>query len=553
MKIKMRIYIKCIILSLCVFSKVAFAIEDVDFDHSSGLDLMRQYSAKYLDPDADFKIKQLRDNYERLKPSKMPLSSSPIIPKVIHQIWLGQKSIPQNYQYYLNTWRQYNPDWVIKIWREEDVIKENFPSMDLYWLARSYQERSDIVRYEILKKYGGLYIDIDIECFANFDELNYKYDFYTNFEPPAINKKKVSILNAMIGSVPNHPIIIETLETIRKDWDKVEDTFNEKFSNNKSSFARSNHNLAVQRSMYPFADSVFHFLSNADLQKYKTIILPSGYNVPVYFVNDIPIINLLSRIFRDKAKLSNQIKKRPETMSIHFHDKENSLMHDDFFANSFFDHSEIKGMIYMPLNLSDKYYLVFRKLFQLKFPTFLQYNADPVIPDVLYLSNFDDMDKKTLDKLIKKWKEMNPMFKVKVLDRADLEKYIPVSLEKLSPEMKKSIARFYLLKDEGGVFVEPNFIPASLSEFNHKYGYYGEFNKLHKLSDKLSLNMELIGALKGHSILRNMLLSFENKINKSNNIEEISVERLYIDNVLKYYSLDGDSIVFPEIYFNQKR
>ena len=500
----MRIYIKFIILSLCFFCNISLAIEDVDFDHSSGLDLMRQYSAKYSDPDADFKIKQLRDNYERLKPSSMSLNSTPIIPKVIHQVWLGPKSIPKNYKYYLNTWKEYNPGWVIKIWREQDVIKENFPSMDLYWLARSYQERSDIVRYEILKKYGGLYIDTDIECFANFDELNYKYDFYTNFEPPAVNKKKVSILNAMIGSVPNHPIIIETLEAIRKDWDKVEEIFDEKFSNNKSGFARSNHHLAVQRTMYPFADSVFHFLSNADLKKYKTIILPSGYNVPVYFVNDIPIINLLSRIFRDKAKLSNQIKRQPETMSIHFHDKENSLMQDDFFANSLFDHSEVKGVMYMLLNLSNKYYLVFRKLLQLKFPTLLQYNVDPVIPEVIYLSNFDNLNKKMLGNLVKKWKEMNPMFEVKVLDTGALEKYI-------------------------------------------------EFSKLHKLSDKLSLNIEFIAALKGHSILRNMLLSFENKVSESKNFEEISVNKLYIDNVLKYYDLDGDSIVFPEIYFNQKR
>ena len=549
----MKVYFKSIILSLYLICNISFAVEDVDFDHSSGLDLMRQYSAKYLDPDADFKIKQLKDNYDRLKPSKMSSSSSPIIPKLIHQIWLGPKSIPKNYQYYLTTWKRYHPDWVIKIWTEEELIKEKFSSMDLYWSARSYQERSDLMRYEILKKYGGLYIDTDIECFASFDELNYKYDFYTNFEPPAINKNKVSIVNAMIASVPNHPIIIDTLESIRKSWDKTEEMFDEKFSNNRSKFARSNHHLAVQRTMYTFADSVFNFLSNADLQKYKTIILPSGYNIPVYFVNDIPIINLLSRIFRDKAKLSNQIKMRPETMSIHFYDKENSLMHDDFFANSLFDHSEVKGVIYKLLNLSNKYYLNFKRLFQLKFPTFIQYNVEPTIPKILYLSDFNNLNKKELEILVKKWKEMNPMFEINVLNANDLEKYIPSSLEKLSPEMKKSIARFYLLRDEGGVYADTSFAPAALAEFNHKYGYYGEFNKLHKLSDRLSLNIEFIAALKNHSILRNMLLSFENKVSKAKEITEISVNQLYIDNVLKYYELDGDSIVFPEIYFNQKR
>jgi len=312
------------------FCGQALGFEDVDFDHSSGLDLMEQYSAKYADPNASIKIQILKDNYERLKPSKTPSSSTPIIPKVIHQIWLGTASIPQNYKYYLATWKNYHPGWEFKLWTEKEIIQENFPTMDLFYLARSYQERSDLIRYEILKKYGGLYIDTDIECFANFDELHYKYDFYSNYEPPAINKKRVSILNAMIASVPNHPIISDTLTKIRKNWYKVEEEFEEKYSISKSSFSRSNHHLAVERTMYPFGDAVFDFLGNKQALKYKTIILPSGYNVPVYFVNDIPIINLLSRIFRDKAKLSNQIMLRPETMSVHFHDKESSLMQEDY-------------------------------------------------------------------------------------------------------------------------------------------------------------------------------------------------------------------------------
>lgn len=531
----------------------ALAIQDVDFDHSSGLDLMRQYSAKYLDPDADFKIKQLRDNYERLKPSKVPTSLTPIIPKIIHQIWLGPKELPQNYKYYLQTWKEYNPDWQYRLWTEEDIVKENFESMDLYWLARSYQERSDIARYEILKKYGGLYVDTDIECFANFTELNHKYDFYTNFEPPAINRKKVSILNAMIASVPNHPILIETLAQIRKNWDVVEDIFDEKFSNNKSSFARSAHNLAVQRTMYPFADGVFHFLNNADLAKYKTIILPSGYNVPVYFVNDIPIINLLSRVFRDKAKLSNKIIKQPETMSIHFHDKENSLMTDDYFANSLFNLSEVKGVSYMLLNLRDKYYLSFRKMFQLKFPSFLEYNIEPQIPRVIYINNTSNLPDSKLNALKSKWRELNNQFNVIALNESELEKIIPKSLGFLPLDKRLFLARFYILKDKGGVYVEPNFIPASISEFNYKYGYYGKLNKVKNLSDKLSLDTEIMAFTKEHSILRNMLLSLEKYLSKNQNISYEKINDLYLEYVYRYSDLDGSSLVLPEIYFDQKR
>ena len=544
---------KFLLLYSLLFSGSALAFSDVDFDHSSGLDLMRQYSAKYSEPDADLKLKQLKDNYERLKPSKIKSNSSPIIPKIIHQVWLGPASIPQNYRYYLKTWSEYNPDWQIKLWTEKEVLKENFASMDLYWLARSYQERSDIIRYEVLKKYGGLYIDTDIECFANFNDLNHKYDFYTNFEPPAINKKKVSILNAMIGSVPNHPIIIETLAQIRKDWYKVEDSFNDNYSRSKSSFARSNHHLAVQRTMYPFADSVFKFLNRSDLEKYKTIILPSGYNVPVYFINDVPIINFLSRIFRDKAKLSNQIRKQPETMSIHFHDKENSLMHDDYFANSLFDHSEIKGMTYMLLNLRDKYYLAFRKLFQYKFPSLIQYSPETIIPKAIYIDNSNELSEKDLENLKSQWQKLNPMFSIKTINKEELKKLIPAKLDSISESTIKLIARFYLLKEKGGVYVSSNFKPADLLEFNHKYGYYGKLVKLKKMSDKINLDLDIIASISNHSILHNMLSRFEEIISYKKEIKEETIKKLYLEYVYRYYELDGASMLFPEMYFNQKR
>ena len=549
LKIKIKFYYQFIFF-LFLSSVPALGFEDVDFDHSSGLDLMDQYSAKYAEPDADLKLTQLRENYERLKPSKSPLSATPIIPKVIHQIWLGTNPIPSNYKYYLETWKEYHPGWEIKLWTKEDIVKENFSNIDLFWLARSYMEQSDIARYEILYRYGGLYIDTDIECFSSFNDLHYKYDFYTNMEPPAINKKRVSILNAMIASVPKHPIIKNTLTQIREDWSKVEKIFDEKYSNSKSSFARSNHHLAVERTMYPFIDSVFKFLSQEDLSKYKTIILPSGYNVPVYFINDIPIINFLSRIFRDKAKLSNQIKKRPETMSIHYHDKENSLMDEDYFANSLFKHSEIKGMLYMLLNLRDKYYLAFRKLFQTKFPTVLQYRISPLIPKVIYLES-DGLSAKDLADLKGQWQKMNPRFIVQALSSKDLIQFIPKKFNAL--KLPQLMARFYLLQKKGGVYIESGFKPASLEEFNHKYGYYGKFNKMLGLSDKLSLSTSIIAAAENHSIMRNMLLHLEEELANGVIIDQDQIKKDYIEYAYKYYELDGESIILPEMYFKQKR
>jgi hypothetical protein len=514
-------------------SSTAFGFSDVDFDHSNGFDRMREYSIKYQEVDAEKKIELLRKNYERLKPSKVPSSTTPIIPKVIHQIWLGNNSIPANYKYYLETWRQYHPDWEIKLWTIKEIEAENFASMDLFYRARGYAEQSDIIRYEILYRYGGLYIDTDVQCFANFDELHHKYDFYINMEPPGVNKKIVSIVNMMIGSAPKHPIFAQALENTRKNWDKVEENFEKRFSNSWSSFARSNHNLAVLQTMHPLINAVFSFLKEDSKSFDKSIVLPAGYNVPIYLVNRYPILNFLSRMIRDKPKVTNKIIIQPETMSFHFYDKNNSLLPEMSFSESLLSKNKLKGYIYRIFNLRNKYYLAFEGLFDRNSPTEISYRTASNIPKIIYLENNNNLSVQELENLQHKWEQFNPYFKVKTLDASDL------------------ISRFYLLKEQGGIYVESSFAPLKLEEFQYKYDYYG-IASLDQEQGRLALGRGIIAIVPNHSIIYNLLREYEAEAAKAK-ISDSKVIQLYLDNAYKYYQLDGKSIILPEIYFNLKR
>ncbi len=547
----MSFYRFLLILSLLIIGATSqAALLDVDFDKSSGLDLMNKYSAKYAESGSSKKIQILKQNYNNLIPSKVPYSLTPLIPKIIHQIWLGPEEIPKNYRYYQQTWKLFNPSWQFKLWTEEEILKENFPNIDLYWLARSYHERSDIIRYEILRKYGGLYVDSDTECYANFDELHHKYDFYTNFEPPSTNKKRVNILNSLIGAAPNHPILNITLERIRKNWSKVENMFENIYGTQRTSFISSNHHLAVQRTMYAFADSVFQYLTTIDPEKNKSIVFPSGYNLPLYFINDVPIVNFLSRIFRDQSKLSTRIIKQPETLSIHFQDRHNSLLFDDFFANSLFNNSEIKGIFYMLLNLRDKYYTAFRNIFKTNSPSKVEYNVFSLIPKKIFIQTSSKSDFKTLSD---EWQKLNPLCEIKILDKEQIYSYIPQQFNFLSEKEKSIIAKFYLLKTEGGVFVDSSFTPTNLSEYIQKYGFFGKIDKVTKFSDKISINHDIIAIHNMHSIIRNFILLLEETLTTSKEINDNVVKKLFKENIYKYRDLDGKSILLPEIYFAQKR
>ena len=67
--------------------------------------------------------------------------------------------------------------------------------------------RSDILRYELLYLYGGLYIDVDFEPLWNFDRFHRNHKMYTGCY---ISEDQV--YNALIGSTPKHPLLNSILD-----------------------------------------------------------------------------------------------------------------------------------------------------------------------------------------------------------------------------------------------------------------------------------------------------------------------------------------------------
>lgn len=131
------------------------------------------------------------------------------IPKIFHQIWLG-KRLPRNlsnsrtdnfYRKWHNSWLIHNPDWKFVVWND-DRIKE-FTDDDPEFLnllnaCQSFSEKSDLLRFKILEKYGGVYIDTDFECLKSIDPLLKDKDFVICKE----NSRK--LCGAFVASTPHH-------------------------------------------------------------------------------------------------------------------------------------------------------------------------------------------------------------------------------------------------------------------------------------------------------------------------------------------------------------
>ncbi len=136
------------------------------------------------------------------------LASPDVIPRIIHQVWVGPDSMPQEFVDYRESWRRHHPEWEMRLWTEESLPRD-LVRAEVYERLRNPAERSDILRLEVLFRFGGVYVDTDIECLRPIDPLLRDVDFFVN------SGKGGNAHNAVIAAVPRHPILEQALRELR--------------------------------------------------------------------------------------------------------------------------------------------------------------------------------------------------------------------------------------------------------------------------------------------------------------------------------------------------
>tara|TARA_A100001011_G_scaffold400579_1_gene516430 strand:- start:782 stop:1633 length:852 start_codon:yes stop_codon:yes gene_type:complete len=158
----------------------------------------------------------LSDQFKKyIEKSNISDKSKVQIPKKIHQIWLGEKNIPRICKKWMNTWKELNPQWEYKLWNEKNIKELNVDDLNVYSKKFNPGYRSDILRYVILKKFGGMYVDTDFECIKPLPPniLQYKFIAGTMFgNNPCIG-------NSILMSAPNFLLMENILRYIKqKDY-----------------------------------------------------------------------------------------------------------------------------------------------------------------------------------------------------------------------------------------------------------------------------------------------------------------------------------------------
>eukprot|EP00041_Stephanoeca_diplocostata_P037556 m.1424598 g.1424598 ORF g.1424598 m.1424598 type:complete len:273 (-) comp25061_c0_seq38:139-957(-) len=102
------------------------------------------------------------------------LSQNINIPKQIHFIYKtsNKEKLPAFKQKLLSSWEKYNPEYRIRIWNDQaaDIfVKEHFPEHFNLYHQLTLVERTDMLRYMLLSIHGGVYADLDVECYRSVD------------------------------------------------------------------------------------------------------------------------------------------------------------------------------------------------------------------------------------------------------------------------------------------------------------------------------------------------------------------------------------------------
>lgn len=109
------------------------------------------------------------------------------IPKIIHHVCDYADGIPENLLALAATWKEHHPDWEQRFWNKEQMerfVHDVCPDFESCYRAYPHNvQRWDAIRYLILYHIGGMYVDLDYECFAPFDAVLSGGSCYLAVEP----------------------------------------------------------------------------------------------------------------------------------------------------------------------------------------------------------------------------------------------------------------------------------------------------------------------------------------------------------------------------------
>lgn len=126
------------------------------------------------------------------------------IPRIIHRVAIGTP--PDEYETFWQGWQTLHPGWEFHSW--DGTENEQWELAEFHERASCPSQLSDLLRWEIIWKYGGIYTDWDVEPFKPFTPF-LQHDFFVGTED------RIYISPGLFGAIPRHPAVRACIDWLK--------------------------------------------------------------------------------------------------------------------------------------------------------------------------------------------------------------------------------------------------------------------------------------------------------------------------------------------------
>lgn len=134
------------------------------------------------------------------------------IPRNIHQVWVGDPLKRPKLTY---EWAKQHEGWNYTLWDDERVRNEEWQNqhhIDHFYNFGQMHGVADVLRYEIIYKYGGIVVPADEEFVSTLDPL-LAYERFTVYECDEIFPGR---LTPIIGAQAGDSLLKKTIDELGK-------------------------------------------------------------------------------------------------------------------------------------------------------------------------------------------------------------------------------------------------------------------------------------------------------------------------------------------------
>lgn len=263
-------------------------------------------------------IQPLQTLYEKYEPLVLKNFTEYKIPTKIHFIWIGEKCFPKTLISHIRKWIAFHPHWDFIFWTDRErpppckgmqvrVVQDlSFSQLKHYFeKAKTFEEKTLLLSYEILWKEGGIYIDPEIQPIRSLEKFHQAYDFYTALNVPEekIEGYSIPIGAGVIAAKPFHPVLKSCMDILEKQWQPLYKKYPEENLSHEISRIWEGSCLAFTKALYTSLEKE----GNID------IVFPSAYlKDPLKSPFAKPEINRISE--KDKTPFQKAFAKQIQAM-----------------------------------------------------------------------------------------------------------------------------------------------------------------------------------------------------------------------------------------------